>query len=373
MSEMTPEKQAELEKARIRLLAMDQLVRNLLTGSSVGMVVVDARGMIRFANPAFAALHGCAAEEMIGRPLGCAVREEPVEVRMELPQGFAVVLTWGWEAAWDDEKAYLVIVADVTQARHREAELSPFRRRADAEINQLKSRLEDRTRQVQAVSQELEAFNHMISRSLRRSITNINSYCQVIRELCGSQLSGQCMRYLDDIYQGSLHMSHLIDALLKYSRLTLAEHRFETVDLSRMAEAVAAGLKMADPGRRVLFRIAAEITARGDPRLLWTVMENLLDNAWKFTREREEAIIEFGMTEIRGKPAYFVRDNGAGFEKAEAEKLFLPFPGLPGTEGLTGYGIGLATVDRIIRHHGGMVWASGERGRGATFYFTLQS
>jgi len=130
---------------------------------------------------------------------------------------------------------------------------------------------------------------------------------------------------------------------------------------------------MAEPERRVTFRIAEGLTANGDSRLLWMVLEKLLDNAWKYTAKREEAVIEFGRKEIDGKPAYFVRDNGVGFDMAYAEKLFIPFQHLPGTDEYKGHGIGLATVERIVSRHGGRVWGEGTPGKGATFYFTIQA
>jgi len=126
-----------------------------------------------------------------------------------------------------------------------------------------------------------------------------------------------------------------------------------------------------EPERRVTFLIAEGITVKGDANLLQVVLENLLGNAWKYTGNQVEPVIEFGQIEVEGKPAWFVRDNGTGFDMEYAEKLFIPFQRLPGTEEFKGHGIGLATVERIIRRHGGRVWAEGEVGKGTTVYFTL--
>jgi light-regulated signal transduction histidine kinase (bacteriophytochrome) len=145
----------------------------------------------------------------------------------------------------------------------------------------------------------------------------------------------------------------------------------EKVDLSGIAQAVAAELQMAEPERPVMFRISGGITVDGDPQLLRVVLENLLDNAWKFTGKRKETVIEFGRVETGGKPACFVRDNGVGFDMAHAAKLFTPFQRLPDTDEFKGHGIGLATVERIIQRHGGKVWAEGRKGEGATFFFTV--
>ena len=160
--------------------------------------------------------------------------------------------------------------------------------------------------------------------------------------------------------------------LLKFSSLAHVETHREAVDLSALAHVVAAELKLAESERRITFLIAAGVSAYVDADLLRVALNNLFGNAWKFTAMREEGIIEFGTTEVDGKPAWFVRDNGIGFDMADTGRLFVPFQRLPGAEQCRGFGIGLATVERIIRRHGGRIWAEGEPGMGATFYFTLQ-
>jgi signal transduction histidine kinase len=168
-------------------------------------------------------------------------------------------------------------------------------------------------------------------------------------------------------------MNRLIDALLKFSSMAHVEPRRVTVDLSAMAHEVAEELKLAEPERQVTFRLPGSIVADADPDLLRVVLANLFGNAWKYTGNREEGVIEFGATEIDGKRTYFVRDNGLGFDPVEADKLFAPFQRLGTGQEIGGLGIGLATVARIIQRHGGKVWAEGEPGKGATFYFTLGS
>jgi signal transduction histidine kinase len=189
--------------------------------------------------------------------------------------------------------------------------------------------------------------------------------------MCGGNLGEQCQGYVREIYEGTLRMNELIDTLLNFSQLMRNELNREPVDLSGIAKTVAAELQLTETGRRVSFRIADGMTAYGDANLLRVVLENLLGNAWKYTGAREEAVIEFGVAEIDGKQASFVRDNGAGFDMKYAEKLFIPFQRLPGADKFKGHGIGLATVERIIRRHGGRVWADGEPDKGATFWFTL--
>jgi light-regulated signal transduction histidine kinase (bacteriophytochrome) len=166
-------------------------------------------------------------------------------------------------------------------------------------------------------------------------------------------------------------MNQLIDSLLEFSRLTRCELHRVPVDLCGMARTLAAELSLAEPERRVTFRIGQGITVYADAGLLRVVLANLLGNAWKYTAGKGEAVIDIGVTEAAGEPACFVRDNGPGFDMAHADKLFVPFERLPGADEFQGHGIGLATAHRIIVRHGGRMWAEGRPGEGATFYFTL--
>lgn len=244
------------------------------------------------------------------------------------------------------------------------------RDRAEQEIVTLNRNLLAQTRELEAANAELEAFNYSVSHDLRKPLSVINGYCQVIWELFGDKLDERCRGYITEMYEGSLRMNRLIDTLLNFSRTMSVEMHPEMVDLSGMAKMVAAGLEMAEPERRVVFRIAEGVTAGGDASLLQIVLDNLIGNAWKYTAKQEETVITFGVTEVDGAPAYYVRDNGPGFDIADTEELFIPFRRLPGTDA-EGHGIGLATVKRIIQRHGGKVWAEGKPGKGATFYFTL--
>jgi PAS domain S-box-containing protein len=245
------------------------------------------------------------------------------------------------------------------------------RKKAEEEIERLNTDLAARAAELEAANRELEAFNYTVAHDLRKPLTVVNGYCQALGELCGDTLDEACKGYLREAYDGTWRMNRLIDALLNFSRLAHVEPQRETVDLSAMAHEVAAELKLAEPGRRATFRIADGIRVDGDASLLRVVLDNLLGNAWKYTGIRDEGLIEFGTTEVDGIPAHFVRDNGAGFDMADADKLFTPFQRLPGAEECRGFGIGLATVERIIRRHGGRVWAEGEPGKGACFYFNL--
>jgi light-regulated signal transduction histidine kinase (bacteriophytochrome) len=241
-------------------------------------------------------------------------------------------------------------------------------------LDQLSKEISDRKQtheELIEANTSLEAFNYTISHDLKLPLTVMNGYCQIMQEMCGSRLNEQCQQYLREISSGTLRMNELINALLKFSTVARSELSREPVDLSEIANTVAAELALTEPARRVVFRISEGITANADANLLRVVMENILGNAWKYTGAREEAVIEFGVIDIDGKAACFVRDNGTGFDMAHVNNIFMPFNRLPGNNIVKGHGIGLATVDRIIKRHGGKLWAEGELGKGATFYFTL--
>jgi PAS domain S-box-containing protein len=284
-----------------------------------------------------------------------------VEVRLKVKTGQFLIGLFSAELI-DIDGAWrmLSIVRDITE-----------RKLAEEEIDRLNADLAARADELEAVNKELETFNYTVAHDLRQPLNVMSMYCQSIKLLCGDQIEGECLGYVEDAYKATLRMDNLIGALLNFSRMGRVEPHRASVDLSLLAQEVAQSLQMTEPGRQVDFRIPEGIVANGDGNLLRAVLDNLLGNAWKYSGMQGRAVIEFGVTDIDGVPAYFVRDNGAGFAMTDADKLFTPFQRLPGAEVSKGFGIGLATVERIIRKHGGRVWAEGEPGQGATFYFTL--
>ena len=220
-------------------------------------------------------------------------------------------------------------------------------------------------------NRDLEAFNVTLAHDLCIPLTTINGYCQVVKELCGDQIDADARGYLQGIYHGTLRMKELIACMLDFSRGTRPEMRRERFDLSEMARAVGKELKLAAPLRRVTIRAAKGLTVHGDPGLWRSILDNLIGNAWKHSAGQEKTAITFGRMEPSGTPVYYVRDNGPGFDMAQADRLFLPFQRVAGT-GAEGLGIGLATVDRIVKRQGGRVWAESTQGKGATFYFTME-
>jgi signal transduction histidine kinase len=235
----------------------------------------------------------------------------------------------------------------------------------------LEQKVEERTAALAAVNQELEAFSYSVSHDLRAPLRSIDGFSQALLEDYEAKLDTQGKDYLQRVRSASQRMGQLIDDMLNLSRVTRTEIRRETVDLSALAHTVAAGLQKAQPQRDATFVIAEGLVANGDEGLLRVALENLLGNAWKFTGKRPDTRIEFGAIEQNGTKAYMVRDNGAGFDMAYADKLFKTFQRLHEVAEFEGTGIGLATVQRIIRRHGGSVWAEGAVDQGATFYFTL--
>ncbi len=223
--------------------------------------------------------------------------------------------------------------------------------------------------ELRAVNEELEAFSYSVSHDLRAPLRSIAGFCRILLEDYLDSLDETGRDYLRRVMAASRRMDWLIDDLLELARVARGDLRREQVDLSAIARGVMEELRREEPGRDVIFSTPKSLEAEGDPRLIKIALENLLGNALKFTRDENPAEIEVDVD--AGSGAYLVRDNGAGFEMAYAEKLFAPFGRLHHDEEFEGTGVGLATVARIIRRHGGRIWAVGEPGKGATFYFTL--
>jgi light-regulated signal transduction histidine kinase (bacteriophytochrome) len=224
---------------------------------------------------------------------------------------------------------------------------------------------------LESANKELEAFSYSVSHDLRAPLRSIDGFSQALLEDYQDKLDDEGQNHLQRVRAATQRMAQLIDDMLALSRVTRAEINREPIDLSALARSLPAELQKAEPGREVEFVIEDGLVANGDARLLRIVLENLFRNAWKFTGKHPRAKIEFAATQNNGKSAYFVRDDGAGFDMAYVNKLFGAFQRLHAMTEFNGTGIGLATVQRIIRRHGGRVWAEGEVEKGATFYFTL--
>ena len=224
---------------------------------------------------------------------------------------------------------------------------------------------------MEEANRELETFSHSVSHDLRAPLRGMDGFSQALLEDYGEKLDEQGRHYLQRVRAGAQHMGQLIDDLLQLSRVTRSVLQYENVDLTAVARSVVSELQSGSPERQVEWIIADGLVAKGDGRLLRLVLENVLGNAWKYTSKQPRPRIELGEAHLNGQRAYLVRDNGAGFDMAYVAKLFTPFQRLHSPNEFEGTGVGLATVQRIIRRHGGQVWAEGAVGDGATFYFTL--
>jgi signal transduction histidine kinase/HAMP domain-containing protein len=260
-------------------------------------------------------------------------------------------------------------VADVLAVAIQHARLHEQVQHYAAELEQ---RVAERTAQLEAANKELEAFSYSVSHDLRAPLRSIDGFSQALLEDYAESLDAQGQDFLRRIRNATQRMGELIDALLILARVTRADLQREVSDLSDMARAVVAELRRQEPTRQVEWVIADGLKVSGDARLLRVVLENLLSNAWKFSAKQPAARIEFGALEpTGGLLTCFVRDNGAGFDMAYADKLFGAFQRLHRGDEFPGTGVGLATVQRVIHRHGGRIWAEASVGQGATFYFTL--
>jgi light-regulated signal transduction histidine kinase (bacteriophytochrome) len=253
---------------------------------------------------------------------------------------------------------------DITERKVSEQEI----RRLNAE---LEDRVQERTAQLEVAVKELEAFSYSVSHDLRAPLRSIEGFSRAIVEDYAEKLDEVGINYLNRIRASSQRMSDLIDDMLKLSRITRSSLHREQVDLSDLAAEVAAEISAAEPQRKVEWKIGPGLLIHADASLMRIVLENLLGNAWKFTQNHASALIVLDKTENDGSVVYYIKDDGAGFDMKYAHNLFSPFQRMHSASEFEGTGIGLATVQRIIHRHGGLVWVESKIEQGTTFYFTL--
>jgi light-regulated signal transduction histidine kinase (bacteriophytochrome) len=240
------------------------------------------------------------------------------------------------------------------------------------ELNlQLEKRVEERTAQLKESNRELEAFSYSISHDLRAPLRSIKGFAQILKEDYIESLDETAKKYLDRIINASGYMNNLVEAVLNLSHKSLRELDYRDVDLTAIAEKYVKDLQERHPQRKVTVFIQSGLEAKGDPVLLRIAVENLLDNAWKYTSKKSEACIEFGCEDKNGRTIFHVKDNGVGLDMEHADKLFGVFQRFHSDQDYEGVGVGLATVRRIINRHMGSIWCEAQVNQGATFYFTL--
>lgn len=349
------------------------------------IMVVDAGGVITLANGRSERLFGYSRSELIGMPVEQLIprryRARHVKLRIHYQKqpetrpmgldrelygqrkdGSEFPVGIGLSPLQTPEGVVTVIIIQDITVRIATAK----------QIRKLNRTLRRKVTELAAVNKELEAFSYSVSHDLRAPLRGLDGFSQALLEDYAGQLDETGQSYLERIRAASQRMARLIDDLLRLSRITRAEMTIETVDLTGIASEIVKECQKREPHRQVAVHIAPDLTVEGDRRLLRVALENLLSNAWKFTAQAPRAEIELGIDTVsQTVPVYYVRDNGAGFDMAYAERLFGPFQRLHSMQEFEGNGIGLATVHRIIQRHGGCIWADAEPQRGTTFYFRL--
>ena len=379
--------EGKLKQLNLKIEQQGAAFNTLLSSITDMTFTFDPELRFSYANQAVQDLYGKKSEELLGKNFfELDVAEDlSVPLRQNLKKVFDNGKSIKGETQFPDAAGEIgfyeyilnpVISADGTvESAVGSAREVTERKRAEEKIQQLNETLEqrvaERTAELKAANKELEAFSYSVSHDLRAPLRAIDGFSRALLEDYSAQIDETGQNYLHRVCAASAHMAELIEDLLNLSRLSRSEMRSQTVNLSKLARDIAQKLEENELERTVKFSIEDDVTAIGDERLLRIALQNLFDNAWKFTSKRENAEISFGQIQDGEKNEYFVRDDGAGFDMTYADKLFGVFQRLHTTKEFEGTGIGLVTVQRIIHRHGGLIRAEAKVGEGAAFYFTL--
>ena len=381
------ERTNELMENEEKLQETSDYLNKLIDYTNAPFVVWNPEFKIERVNHAFEDLTGYTADEMVNTELPMYFPEESrqqsmdnvkrtlkgeywksVEMSILQKDGNVVYMVWNSANLYDkDGKTIAVTIAqgiDISQRKELMDEIK--------QMNiDLEQKVEDRTSELTAVNKELEAFSYSVSHDLRAPLRSVDGFSQALLEDYGDKFDETGIDYLNRVRNATLNMEHLIDDLLNLSRITRGEVNFKDVDLSEMVSDIAEKYQTDEFDHETDFTITKGLKVNGDERLLKAMLENLISNAYKFSSKVPIAKIEFGIKSINDEDAYYIRDNGVGFDMKYADKLFGAFQRLHSKTEFPGTGIGLATVQRIIHKHGGRVWAESELGKGSTFYFTI--
>jgi PAS domain S-box-containing protein len=378
----------ERKRVEEALINSEKKYRNIFENATEGIFQSTPEGRYISINPAFAKIGGYnSPDEMMESVTNIKkiyVHQEDRTRLLELFNKHDIVTNFETEIRRRDN-AIIWISMNVSAIRDRDRRIIFLEgtiqdvsehKRAEEEIKKLNTELEqrviDRTAQLEASNKELASFAYSVSHDLRAPLRGIDGWSLALLEDYGERLDDQARKYLHRVRAETQQMGRLIDDMLKLSRVTLAELQLMPIDLTAMGRSIATRLQEESLHRRIEFIIQPALKANGDSQLIDIALFNLFDNAVKFTGTRSHARIEFGEAEVDGGKAFFVHDDGVGFDMAHAPKLFGAFQRLHKSSEFPGTGVGLATVQRIIHRHGGRIWANAQVDQGATFYFTLK-
>jgi PAS domain S-box-containing protein len=372
----------ERKKTEEALRESEARFRSIFENSTIGIYRTTPSGQILMANPALVRMLGYACfEDLAKRNL----EQEGLESQYPRSMFKQMVEKEGriyrLESAWKRRDGTTIFVSEsATVIRDAAGDVAYYegcveditdRRKAEIELKISRDRLEAKTRELQTINRELESFSYSVSHDLRSPLHTIAGLSNLLLSDYSEKLDKRISDYLQRILAAAQRMDRLIQDLLELSRVARSDIHYQHVDMSNLVRQIISDMEKTRGDRDVDVLIAENVEVEGDDKLLRLVLENLMENAWKFTRIREKAVIEFGVAATDSGSAFFVRDNGIGFDKEKADMLFVPFKRLHEDEEFEGTGLGLATVQRIVHRHGGRIWAESEPGNGATFFFTL--
>lgn len=345
----------------------DANLRTIVDAMTDAVVIVDHGGRVRFANLAAERMFGRETREFFAQPFGYPVIADlPAELDIVRPDGgVAVAEMRAVEISWEGFPAFLAALRDVTGRRENERVANEVR-------TKLEKHVAERTLELRAANAELKSFTASIAHDLRGPLQGVIGFSELLLEDCAEMLDEGRLDQLRMIRTAAWRMTELIDQLLSLASVTRQEIEREPVRLDVIAEEVISDLRRHQSDREVKTMVRKGMEERADPRLVRLVLENLIGNAWKYTARAEHPLIAFGSrAETDGSTLYYIHDNGVGFDPSQVKNLFKPFRRLHAEADFPGVGIGLAVVHRIVRRHGGKIWADAVPGDGATFYFTL--